>query len=75
VTVRTQLEARDADPRPLLRAFTPLAAAILLLGVADSMTWSYMVLFAADEVGMTPLQIGVFSTAPAVGPWRGWGWR
>ena len=49
------------------RALTPLAAAVLLLGIADSMVGSYLVLFAADEVGLSPLQIGVFASAPAVG--------
>jgi MFS transporter, SET family, sugar efflux transporter len=49
------------------RAFVPLAVAVLLLGIADSMVGSYLVLFAADEAGMTPLQIGVFATAPAAG--------
>ena len=49
------------------RAFAPLASAVLLLGIADSMVGSYAVLFAADEVGLTPLQVGVFSSAPAVG--------
>jgi MFS transporter, SET family, sugar efflux transporter len=48
-------------------SFTSLAAAILLLGIADSMVGSYLVLFAADEAGMEPLQIGVFASAPAVG--------
>jgi MFS transporter, SET family, sugar efflux transporter len=49
------------------RAFGPLAVAVLLLGIADSMVGSYAVLFAADEVGLGPLQIGVFASAPAVG--------
>ena len=48
-------------------AFTALAAAVLLLGIADSMVGSYAVLFAADEVGLSPLQVGVFASAPAVG--------
>jgi MFS transporter, SET family, sugar efflux transporter len=49
------------------RAFTTLAAAVLLLGIADSMVGSYLVLFAADEVGLSSLQVGVFASAPAVG--------
>jgi SET family sugar efflux transporter-like MFS transporter len=49
------------------RRLPPLATAVLLLGVAESMVMSYLVLFAADEVGMTPLQLGVFLTAPAAG--------
>jgi SET family sugar efflux transporter-like MFS transporter len=48
-------------------AFASLAAAILLLGIADSMVGSYLVLFAADEAGLEPLQVGVFASAPAVG--------
>jgi SET family sugar efflux transporter-like MFS transporter len=32
-----------------------LATAVLLLGIADSMVGSYAVLFAADEVGLSPL--------------------
>ena len=44
-----------------------LATAVLLLGIADSMVGSYAVLFAADEVGLSPLQVGVFASAPAVG--------
>jgi MFS transporter, SET family, sugar efflux transporter len=48
-------------------AFASLAGAVLLLGVADSMVGSYAVLFAADEVGLGPLEVGVFVSAPAVG--------
>jgi SET family sugar efflux transporter-like MFS transporter len=44
-----------------------LAAGLLLLGVADSMVGSYLVLFAADGAGLNPLQVGVFVSAPAVG--------
>jgi SET family sugar efflux transporter-like MFS transporter len=67
VTVEAENPATAAPSRPLLRAFLPLAVAILLLGVADAMVHSYLVLFAADEVGMSPLRVGVFATAPAVG--------
>jgi SET family sugar efflux transporter-like MFS transporter len=49
------------------RAFGPLGTAVLLLGIADSMVGSYFVLFAADEVGLGPVQIGVVVSAPAVG--------
>jgi len=49
------------------KAFVPLAGAVLLLGIADSMVGSYAVLFAADEVGLGPVQVGVFVSAPAVG--------
>jgi SET family sugar efflux transporter-like MFS transporter len=45
----------------------PLGAAVLLVGIADSMVGSYFVLFAADEVGLGPLQVGVLVSAPAVG--------
>ncbi|GAA0495424.1 putative sugar efflux transporter [Paractinoplanes deccanensis] len=47
--------------------FLALFGAVLLLGVADSMAHSYIVLFAADVVGLTPLQIGVWSSVFAVG--------
>jgi SET family sugar efflux transporter-like MFS transporter len=47
--------------------FVSLATAVLLLGVADSMVGSYAVLFVSDEVGLTPLQVGVFVSAPAMG--------
>ncbi|MFC4071677.1 MFS transporter [Actinoplanes subglobosus] len=47
--------------------FLALAAAVLLFGTADSMVNSYIVLFGADVVRMTPLQIGVWSSAFAVG--------
>ncbi|MGY0002394.1 sugar efflux transporter [Micromonospora sp. I033] len=44
-----------------------LFAAVLLLGIADSMVNSYIVLFGADVVGLTPLQIGVWASVVAVG--------
>lgn len=44
-----------------------LFAAVLLLGIADSMVSSYIVLFGADVVGLTPLQIGVWASAFASG--------
>lgn len=43
-----------------------LFAAVLLLGVADSMVNSYIVLFGADVAGLTPSQIGVWSSVFAV---------
>lgn len=52
---------------PKGRVFAPLAAAVLLLGIADSMVGSYLVLFGVTEAGMSPIQVGVFSSAPAVG--------
>jgi SET family sugar efflux transporter-like MFS transporter len=47
--------------------FLSLAAAILLLGIADSMWGSYVVLFAADEAHLGPFQIGVLASATAIG--------
>ncbi|BCJ47396.1 putative sugar efflux transporter [Actinoplanes ianthinogenes] len=47
--------------------FLALFAAVLLLGIADSMAHSYIVLFAADVAGLTPVQIGVWSSVFAVG--------
>ncbi|MEH1054572.1 MFS transporter [Micromonospora sp. CPCC 206171] len=44
-----------------------LFAAVLLLGIADSMVNSYIVLFGADVVRLTPLQIGVWASVFAVG--------
>ncbi len=47
--------------------FLALFAAVLLLGIADSMVSSYIVLFGADAVGLTPLQIGVWASVFAIG--------
>jgi Arabinose efflux permease len=47
--------------------FLALFAAVLLLGIADSMVNSYIVLFGADVVGLTPLQIGVWASVFAIG--------
>jgi SET family sugar efflux transporter-like MFS transporter len=47
--------------------FLAIFAAVLLLGVADSMVNSYIVLFGADVAGLTPLQIGVWASVFAVG--------
>jgi MFS transporter, SET family, sugar efflux transporter len=44
-----------------------LAAAVVALGIADSMVGSYAVLFGADQAGMTPLQVGIFASAPSIG--------
>ena len=54
-------------PPPLRRSLAPLAAAVLLLGIADSMVGSYIVLFATDVAGLNPVQVGVLASAPAVG--------
>jgi MFS transporter, SET family, sugar efflux transporter len=56
--------------------FLALFAAVLLLGIADSMVNSYIVLFGADVAHLTPLQIGVWSSVfaingIAVGWWLG----
>lgn len=48
-------------------ALPPLVAAVVLLGTADSMVGSYLVLFAVDEAGLTPVQVGLFTAAPAAG--------
>jgi SET family sugar efflux transporter-like MFS transporter len=53
--------------------FIALFAAVLLLGIADSMVTSYLVLFGADVIGLTPLQIGVwFSVFGVSGITIGW---
>jgi SET family sugar efflux transporter-like MFS transporter len=49
------------------RIFAALAAAVLLLGLADSIALPYLVLFAADEAGLTPLQVGLFASATGLG--------
>jgi MFS transporter, SET family, sugar efflux transporter len=46
--------------------FLALFAAVFLLGIADSMVNSYIVLFGADVVGLTPLQIGMWSSVFAI---------
>jgi SET family sugar efflux transporter-like MFS transporter len=60
---------RDASAglRSARRPLVSLAVGILLLGVADSMVGSYLVLFAADVAGLNPVQVGIFASAPAVG--------
>jgi SET family sugar efflux transporter-like MFS transporter len=46
--------------------FVALFAAVLLFGVGDSMVNSYIVLFGADVVGLTPPLIGVWSSVFAI---------
>jgi MFS transporter, SET family, sugar efflux transporter len=46
--------------------FLALFAAVLLLGIADSMVNSYLVLFGADVVGLSPLRIGVWASVAAI---------
>jgi SET family sugar efflux transporter-like MFS transporter len=54
---------------PLLVLF----AAVLLLGIADSMVSTYLVLFGADVIGLSPPQIGVwFSVFAVAGITIGW---
>lgn len=53
--------------RSRTRPFPALAGAVLLLGTADSMVGTYLVLFAADGVGLSPVQVGLFVSAPAAG--------
>jgi SET family sugar efflux transporter-like MFS transporter len=56
-------QRRDRVARP----FAALAGAVLLLGIANSMVGSYLVLFASDHARMTPVQVGLFTSAPAAG--------
>jgi SET family sugar efflux transporter-like MFS transporter len=61
--------ARVPSHEPV-RSVVPLLAlvsAVLLFGLADSMVNSYIVLFGADVAGMSPLQLGVWTSAYAVG--------
>jgi SET family sugar efflux transporter-like MFS transporter len=50
-----------------VRALGRVAVAVLLLGIADSMAGSYLVLFAANDAGLSAVQTGVFMSAPAAG--------
>ncbi|MEW9552152.1 MFS transporter [Nonomuraea sp. NPDC050783] len=54
---------RTAAPRGPL---PPLLAAVLLLGVAESMTGPYLVLFGSQRAHLTAFQIGTFVSATAV---------
>ncbi|TDU82194.1 SET family sugar efflux transporter-like MFS transporter [Kribbella voronezhensis] len=45
----------------------PMLAAVVLLGLADSMAGTYLVLFAVEEARFAPLQVGVFVSAVALG--------
>src|SRR5690349_16805659 len=38
----------------------PLLLSVLVLGIADSMIGPYLVLFGADEAGLSPLEVGLF---------------
>ena len=52
--------------RPDNRPFGLLLCAVLILGIADSMTGSYIVLFGADRARLSPFEIGVFITVSAL---------
>ncbi|MFC7622651.1 MFS transporter [Microlunatus sp. GCM10028923] len=45
----------------------PMLAAVALLGLADSMTGSYLVLFATGPAGLMPVQVGVLSSVISLG--------
>ncbi len=45
----------------------PMLVAVGLLGLADSMTGSYLVLFASDQAGLIPAQVGILLSAIALG--------
>lgn len=47
--------------------FPALAASVVLLGLADSLVGAYFVLFLADQAALSPTQIGVLFSLPAVG--------
>ncbi|WP_433160648.1 MFS transporter [Kribbella sp. CA-247076] len=49
------------------RSLVPMAAVVVLLGGADSMTGTYLVLFASEEAGLSPLRTGLFISAIALG--------
>ena len=56
--------------RGFLAAARPLGsvvAAIVLLGIADSMASSYLVLWASNRAGLDSVQLGIFVSAPAAG--------
>lgn len=44
-----------------------VASAVFLLGIADSVAGSYLVLFASDQARLGAVQLGVFVSAPAAG--------
>jgi SET family sugar efflux transporter-like MFS transporter len=50
----------------MVRSFAGLAAAVLLLAIADSMAGSFMVLFLVNRAHLSPSQVGVLVSAPAV---------
>ncbi|MDG4827616.1 MFS transporter [Asanoa sp. WMMD1127] len=61
---------------PRRSAFLPLLFSVLALGIADSMIGPYLVLFGADEAGLSPLRVGIFMSLVslsglAVSTWLG----
>lgn len=50
-----------------IRLLSWVASALLLLGIADSVAGSYLVLFASDQARLGAVQLGVFVSAPAAG--------
>ncbi|MFK0335379.1 MFS transporter [Rhizobium sp. NPDC090275] len=46
--------------------FLPVMSAVLLAMVAEAMAGSYMALLAVQKIGMSPLELSVFLTVPAV---------
>jgi MFS transporter, SET family, sugar efflux transporter len=48
------------------RSLPPLVTAVLLLGVADSITGPYLALFGADHARLSPVAIGVFMSLAGV---------
>ena len=62
----TLVSPRRSGARAAVRALGPVAAAVMLLGIADSMANSYIVLYASNTAGLSAVQTGVFvSAAPA----------
>jgi SET family sugar efflux transporter-like MFS transporter len=49
-----------------VKPFVPLLIGVLALGIADSMVGPYLVLFGADQAGLSPLQVGVFMSLISV---------
>ncbi|MCE0537885.1 MFS transporter [Kineosporia rhizophila] len=49
------------------RVFGTLLGAVLVLGIADSLSQPYLALFAAVEAGMQPFQVGVLASATGLG--------
>ncbi|MEU4396477.1 MFS transporter [Kribbella sp. NPDC023855] len=61
------MTVETASARPPVRSFASMVAAVALFGCADSMTGSYLVLFASEEADLSPLRVGLFVSAVALG--------